>query len=121
MDLFEVGQDDISLKPSLSFNKDFAEKYEAKKRREELSKRERDREDTDAVQRDRVFPGSRDDVYGYMTATGASTLTDVSDPPASPRLSWQCKTSTAKNLKMNPTTRPTIHQRIPKPSWSHLR
>lgn len=40
MDLFEAGQNDTSLEPSLSVNKNFAEKYEAKKRREELSKRE---------------------------------------------------------------------------------
>lgn len=40
MDLFEAGQDEVSLEPSLNVNKQFAEKYEAKKRREELSKRE---------------------------------------------------------------------------------
>lgn len=43
MDLFEVGQDDRLEESSINVNKQFAEKYEAKKRREELSNRERDR------------------------------------------------------------------------------
>lgn len=49
MDLFEVGQDDTLGEPSLKVNEQFAEKYEAKKRREELSKRERDRRDSSQV------------------------------------------------------------------------
>ena len=40
MDLFEVGQSGAQGEPSLNVNKNFAEKYEAKKRREELAKRE---------------------------------------------------------------------------------